>query len=309
MIYTCTLNPSVDYHLSADSIQLGALNKMKDEAKVPGGKGINVSRVLKRLTIESKALGFTGGFTGNFIKDYLRDESVIFDFIEVQGDTRINVKLHSDKETEINAQGPHISAEKVHELLRKINELNQGDILVLAGSIPGSLPTTIYNEMMKQVAEKDVKVVVDTTKQGLHDVLSQKPFLIKPNHHELAELFDVEINEVQDAIPYGKKLIDMGAENVIVSMSGMGALLFTKNNSYYANVPNGKVVNTVGAGDSLVAGFIASYVKNRDLPKAFQYGVAAGSATAFSNGFCTMKKIQALMKDIQVKELIEEVTT
>ncbi|RBW71003.1 1-phosphofructokinase [Bacillus taeanensis] len=305
MIYTCTLNPSVDYLVQADKIQIGELNRIENEMKIPGGKGINVSRVLKRMNVESKALGFIGGFTGEFVRDALKAEYIGCNFVSVSGDTRINVKLKADKETEINADGPIILAEELEQLMEKLDALTPEDILVLAGSIPKSLPSSLYKQIMEHVQHKNVKVVVDTTGQTLLDVLPLKPFLVKPNHHELGELFNVTIETVEEAIPYGRKLVEMGAENVIVSMAGMGALFFTKNSVHYANVPSGELKNSVGAGDSVVAGFIGSYVKKGSLLHAFKYGVTAGSASAFSIGFCTEEYIQTLINQVKIREINE----
>jgi 1-phosphofructokinase len=307
MIYTCTLNPSVDYLVEADNIQLGKLNRITKEAKIPGGKGINVSRVLKGLGIENKALGFIGGFTGRFVEEFLHSEKISCGFVTVNGDTRINVKLKADTETEINAAGPEIGEDELQQLMKKVDQLKRNDILVLAGSIPNSLPSQLYKIIMERLANKGVKVVVDTTGQALADVLAHKPFLIKPNHHELGELFNQSISSVEEAIPYGKKLVEMGAEHVVVSMAGLGALFFTKEKAYYANVPKGEVKNSVGAGDSVVAGFLASHVKEGDLKNAFRYGVTAGSASAFSKGFCTEESIELLINEVKLTEIKEGV--
>ncbi|RBW71040.1 1-phosphofructokinase [Bacillus taeanensis] len=305
MIYTCTLNPSVDYLVEADCIQLGELNRITKEAKIPGGKGINVSRVLNGLEIKNKALGFIGGFTGRFVEEYLQNEQIGCDFVTVNGDTRINVKLKADQETEINAAGPKITEKELKQLMEKFDQLKRDDILVLAGSIPHSLPAQLYKNVMERLVNKGIKVVVDTTGQSLADVLQLKPFFIKPNHHEVAELFNVSITSVEEAVPYGRKLVEMGAEHVVVSMAGMGALFFTKDQVYYANVPKGEVKNSVGAGDSVVAGFLVSYVTNGDLTEAFRYGVTAGSASAFSKGFCTKELIEELISEVQIKNVKE----
>ncbi|MEH7384643.1 1-phosphofructokinase [Bacillus sp. JJ1521] len=303
MIYTVTLNPSIDYFIEVDDFNVGELNRIKNDRKSPGGKGINVSTVLQNVGTKSVALGFIGGFTGQFLNDALKERNIKTDFIAVEGDTRINVKLHSNVETEINGSGPQITSTELEQLLDKFNHLRKGDVLVLAGSIPASLPTTLYKQVAKNLKDKQVKIVVDATKDLLVEVLPFKPFLIKPNHHELAEIFDVEINNAEEAIPYGKKLIEMGAEHVIVSMADKGSLLFVGDEVYFANIPEGKLVSSVGAGDSVVAGFIASYSKNQNAIEAFRFGATAGSATAYSEGLATEEKINELISQIQVKKL------
>ncbi|MBE4910166.1 1-phosphofructokinase [Bacillus luteolus] len=302
MIYTCTLNPSIDFIVHINDFKMGDLNKISKEMKYPGGKGINVARVLKRLGIKSKALGFVGGFTGEFIEDYLHSEEIDFDFIKVNGDSRINIKLKTDVETEINGLGPSISSEQLSEMLEKIKSLSSEDVLVLAGSIPVSLPEDIYVKMAEICRQNDVKVIVDASGKTLLKTLEFKPFLLKPNHHELGELFDVEITTPEEAVPYGKKLVELGAENVIVSLAGKGALLINKDMVLHANVPSGIVENSVGAGDSVVAGFIGTYMNDRDLKEAFKMGVASGSATAFSPDLCTREQVYTLRKQIEVVE-------
>ncbi|WP_453996081.1 1-phosphofructokinase [Bacillus nitroreducens] len=303
MIYTVTLNPSIDYFIELDEFKVGELNRIKTDRKSPGGKGINVSTVLQNVGVESVALGFVGGFTGKFLIDTLTEKNIKTDFIKVEGDTRINVKLHSDVETEINGAGPQITSTELEQLLDKINQLQKGDVVVLAGSIPSSLPATLYQQIAENLKDKEVRVVVDATRDLLVEVLPYKPFLIKPNHHELGEIFGVEIKDEEDAIPYGKKLIEMGAQHVIVSMAEKGSLLFVKDTVFFANIPEGKLLNSVGAGDSVVAGFIASYSKNQDVTEAFRYGATAGSATAYSEGLATEEKINELISQVHVKEL------
>ncbi len=302
MIYTCTLNPSIDFIVHINDFKMGDLNKISKEMKYPGGKGINVARVLKRLGIKSKALGFVGGFTGEFIEDYLQSEEIDFDFIKVNGDSRINIKLKTDFETEINGLGPSISPEQLNEMLEQIKSLSSEDVLVLAGSIPVSLPEDIYAKMAEICRQNGVKVILDASGKTLLKTLEFKPFLLKPNHHELGELFDVEITTPEEAVPYGKKLIELGAENVIVSLAGKGALLINKDMVLHANVPSGIVKNSVGAGDSVVAGFVGTYMKDKDLKEAFRMGVASGSATAFSPDLCTREEVFTLRKQIEVVE-------
>lgn len=303
MIYTVTLNPSIDFIVEVDDFKIDHLNRIDRENKFPGGKGINVSRVLNALEIPSKALGFVGGFTGGFIQDTLENEGVQTDFVKVKEDSRINIKLKTGQETEINGQGPALTKENIDELLKQLEGLQEGDILVLAGSIPPSLPKTFYSDLTKQFSQRGVKVVVDAGGSVLKEVLADRPFLVKPNHHELSELFGVSIKTVEEVIPYGKKVVEMGAQNVIVSMAGDGALLFTNGEVYSATIPKGKVVNSVGAGDSLVAGFIGTYQKENDFIKAFQIAVATGSATAFSRDLATKDKINSLLDQVTITKL------
>ncbi|MBH0163236.1 1-phosphofructokinase [Fictibacillus sp. 26RED30] len=303
MIYTCTLNPSIDYIARVEDFKEGHLNRTSDTFVYPGGKGINVSRVLKHLGIDSTALGYTGGFTGAFLKDFLTEEQILHDFINVSEVTRINVKLKSHKETEINGLGPSISTEKQHDLLQKIDHMSEGDFLLLAGSIPPSISEDFYAEIAKKCKDQGIHAVIDTAGEALRKTLSFQPFLIKPNHHELGELFQTNVNNKEDAIFYGKKLLEAGVQNVIVSMAGDGAIFLNKDTVLISNVPVGTVKNSVGAGDSVVAGFLSQIIQERDLSTAFQYGVAAGSATAFSEDLCTLEQVESLRKQIVIEEL------
>jgi 1-phosphofructokinase len=300
MIYTVTLNPSVDYIVEVDNFQIGNLHRMRREEKFPGGKGINVSRVLTRMHVPTKALGFIGGFTGSYIKQTLQKEGIVVNFISVEGDSRINIKLKSGVETEINGDGPAITEQHWGELLQQIEAIQAGDIVVVSGSIPSSLPMNLYEIIVKVCVSKGVKIVVDASGDALLHAIPYHPFLIKPNHHELGELFQTKIDTIEDAIPYGRKLIDMGAENVIVSMGAAGAILCTKESVYVANVPKGNVINSVGAGDSLVAGFIGTYWRMNDKEEAFKVSVATGSATAFSYDLCTIEHVQELKEQVHV---------
>lgn len=303
MIYTVTLNPSIDYIVEVDQFQLDALNVIDRESKFPGGKGINVSRVLTNIGISSKALGFVGGFTGKFIQESIEAEGIVHDFVNVVDDSRINIKLKTGQETEINGQGPSLTDENILTLYSKLEKLEEGDVLILAGSIPPTLPMTLYSDLTAKYSERGVKVIVDAGGKILAEVLKEKPFLVKPNHHELSDLFGAQIETVDEVIPYGRKVIEMGAENVIVSMAGAGALLFTKEATYTATIPKGKVLNSVGAGDSLVAGFIGTYTKENDFVKAFKYAVATGSATAFSRDLASKEKIESLLDQVQITKL------
>lgn len=305
MIYTVTLNPSVDYIVQLEALQPGKLNRSSTEAKFPGGKGINVSRVLKRMGVDSKPLGFIGGFTGQYIEDYLRKEAIPPDFVKVKEDTRINIKLKAEAETEINASGPQISAADFQALKDKIKQLTLDDILVLAGSIPSSLPASTYEELVQLCAKNGTGFVVDAEGELLTKVLSYQPFLIKPNHHELGEIFQTKITSCEQAIEYGKKLVEEGAQNVIVSLAGDGAVFINKEISLIANVPNGEVKSSVGAGDSMVAGFLAKYAETNDVELAFQYCVASGSATAFSIGLCSPEEVEHLREFVKIKRYEE----
>ena len=302
MIYTVTFNPALDYIIRLDKLLIGETNRVSYEQALGGGKGINVSIVLKNMGIDNTALGFCAGFTGGEIIRQLNEHNCRHDFIQLdEGFSRINVKLRDAQcETEINGQGPSIPEAKVQELWDKLNTLQPGDGLVLAGSIPHSLPDDIYQQILKQLTPKGVKVIVDATKDLLVNVLPYKPFLVKPNHHELAEIFNPELKSREDIITYGKKLQAMGAENVIVSMGGDGAVLIASDGeTYYSPVPKGKLVNSTGAGDSLVAGFITGYVETKDLHKAFLRGVATGSASAFSTQLATRQEVEALLATLQ----------
>lgn len=301
MIYTLTLNPSVDYIIEVPEVYLGELNRLEKTSKFAGGKGINVSKVLKRMGVQSKALGFVGGFTGSFIETQLLAEKIETDFVKVEEDTRINVKLKADKETELNASGPTISAEKLQELKDKIASLTSDDLLVLAGSVPSTLPKTTYEELVKICHENNVSFVVDAEGELLKAVLPYQPFLIKPNHHELGDLFGTTITNAQEAIPYGKKLLEMGAQNVIVSLAGEGAILISQHEELISTVPKGEVKSSVGAGDSMVAGFLAKYEETQDMKESFRYSIAAGSATAFSIGLCTKEKVVSLLPQVQLQ--------
>lgn len=303
MIYTCTLNPAIDYFLQVDNFRAGELNHVKADRKMPGGKGINVSRVLKHLGQASKCLGFIGGFTGDFIKEKLAEEGIETDFVAVNGDTRINVKLKSNTETEINGVAPQITDDQLDALFAKLEKLTSEDILVLSGSVPGTLPVTIYKDMIEKVAGSRAKVVADTSGVAFKRVVTAKPFLIKPNHHELGEYFGVTVESFDDVKKYGKKLVDEGIEHVIVSMGGKGAIYIDKDEYLFAPPAKGELKNSVGAGDSLVGGFLSEYVVSGDFRKAFQKGAASGSATAFSVDLCSKEKVEELLPQIKVSNI------
>ena len=296
MIYTVTFNPSLDYIVSINNFQMGKTNRTAKEQMLPGGKGINVSTVLWNLGIESTALGFTAGFTGKEIEKRSREIGFACDFIPVEhGFSRINIKLKDFDGTEINGMGPAIDASAVDILLGKLDQLKAGDILVLAGSIPDSMPDSIYRDILARLSKKDVLFVVDATKDLLMNVLEYRPFLIKPNNHELGEIFQKNLSTREEVIPYARKLQELGARNVLVSMAGEGAVLLDENGRVYMQpAPKGTLVNAVGAGDSMVAGFIAGWEQKRDYLHAFKMGISAGSASAFSEFQATRKEIDRI---------------
>ena len=302
MIYTVTFNPSLDYIVSVDKFATGKVNRTGDEKIFAGGKGVNVSIVLKNLGYENTALGYTAGFTGNEIERILQEKGISTRFKNVTtGISRINVKLKSDEETEINGQGPTITTEDVEALYDRLDtDLKEGDILVLAGSIPDVMSQETYSNIMKRLENKNINIIVDATKDLLVNVLKYHPFLIKPNNHELGEIVGAEINTREEACMYAKKLQEMGAKNVLVSMAGEGAVLVTETGEeYQSEPPKGKVVNSVGAGDSMVAGFIAGYLKNHSYEEAFKMGLCTGSASAFSHELATKDEVESLMKDFE----------
>ena len=302
MIYTVTFNPALDYIVRLDSFAAGGINRVNYEQVLGGGKGINVSIVLANMGIKSTALGFIAGFTGEEIKRQLITQNVDFDFVQLpEGFTRINVKVKADVETEINGQGPNISEAKQQELFDQLDKLQEGDTLVLAGSIPNTLPDDIYERIMGRLQGKGIRIIVDATKKLLMNVLKYNPFLIKPNHQELGEMFGVTLKTDEEIITHAKKLQEQGAQNVLISMAGDGAILLTaEGKSYKSPAPKGKLVNSVGAGDSMVAGFITGYTEsNGDFKQAFYMGVATGSASAFSENLATRAEVEALLKTIK----------
>lgn len=297
MIYTVTFNPSLDYIINIENLKMGETNRSSSEMILSGGKGINVSTVLKNLGFENVALGFIAGFTGKEIEKGAKEFGINTDFIELrEGLSRINVKIKADKETEINCTGPSISPDELEMLYSKLRELKDGDILVLAGSVPPSLPQDIYEKIMEMLQNKGIKIVVDATKDLLLNVLKYNPFVIKPNNHELGEMFGVVLKTEEEIIEYAKKLQDMGARNVLISRAGDGAIMITENGEIYKSAaPKGTVVNSVGAGDSMVAGFIAGYLNNGSYEEAFKTGVATGSASAFSKYLATKEEVLEIL--------------
>ena len=300
MIYTVTFNPSLDYIVSVDDFKLGLTNRTSSELMLPGGKGINVSTVLMNLGIENTALGFTAGFVGKEIIRRLHEMGVKSEFIQIsEGVSRINLKLKSIDGTEINGAGPVISKDKVEELMKKLEELGEGDVLFLAGSIPSSMPDDMYEQIMARLDGKGVMIVVDATKDLLVNVLKYHPFLVKPNNHELGEIFGVELKDRESVIPYAKKMQEMGATNVLVSMAGEGAVLAAADGKVYlAPAPKGKLVNGVGAGDSMVAGFLTGWLKRQDYREAFHMGIATGSASAFSEYLAGREQVEDVYRQV-----------
>ena len=300
MIYTVTLNPAIDYVMEVDSLEQGSTNRSRGEAFYPGGKGINVSVVLKSLGLESIALGFAAGFTGKALEEMLRERAIVPQLIFLpDGETRINVKLKGQQITEVNARGPHIPSRSLEQMMERLALLKQGDILVLAGSIPGTLPEDIYEQVLKRLAGQGVEYVVDAAGQLLLRVLKYRPLLIKPNYQELEELFGPVPNREEEIARCGKKLQELGARNVMISLGAQGAMLLSEQGSVYAMptlAPKEKVKNTVGAGDSMVAGFLAGYLDKKDYVYAFRLASAAGGATACSDTLATGSQIQTLME-------------
>lgn len=300
MIYTVTFNPSIDYIVSVDAFELGKTNRTINELMLPGGKGLNVSTVLYNLGVQNTALGFMAGFVGTEIKRLAEETGYLCDFIEVKnGVSRINVKMKDFDGTEINGMGPEIDEEALEKLMDQLKLLKEGDTLVLAGSIPASMPKSIYSDILKMLEDRGIHFVVDATKELLLNVLPYHPFLIKPNNHELGEIFGVKLEKKEQVEPYARKLQEMGARNVLISMAGEGAVLLDETgNVYLLDAPKGKLVNAVGAGDSMVAGFIAGWEERKDYGHAFKTAVCAGSASAFSEVLATKEEVVRLYESI-----------
>lgn len=298
MIYTVTLNPAIDYIMRMDELHMGITNRSNSEEYYCGGKGINVSLVLAELDIPSTALGFIAGFVGDAIDKWVANTYVTTDFIRLKsGISRINVKIKAGEETEINGQGPDIAEDELEALMMKVDHIQDGDTLVLAGSIPSTLPDDTYERMLERISDKDVRIVVDATKQLLVNSLKYKPFLIKPNKQELSEIFDVDVQTKEDIVTYAKKLQNMGARNVLISLGGDGAMLVDEDGQIHeAGVIKEKVVNTVGSGDSMVAGFVAGYEMKNSYSYALTLGSVCGNATAFLPWLATKEKINELLE-------------
>ena len=298
MIYTVTLNPSIDYVVRLESLVTGITNRTTSEEYYFGGKGINVSCVLAELDLESTAFGFVAGFTGEAIEKGIRNDKIITDFIKLEkGISRINIKIKAGEETEINCQGPHIEENELLRLLNKVDRINDGDTIVIAGNVPNTMPDDVYERILERIKNKKVRIVVDATKKLLLNSLKYKPFLIKPNRQELSEIFETEVSAEADIEKYAKELQKLGAQNVLISLGGDGAMLIDEfGEKHKQGVLKEKVINTVGSGDSMVAGFIAGYEKEHSYPYALKLGSACGNATAFLSGLATKEKINELLK-------------
>ena len=303
MIYTVTLNPSIDYIVRLDKVLIGSVNRMDSDDKFTGGKGINVSRVLKRLGIENTATGFIGGFTGKFITDTLKEEGISSHFVEVEQDTRINVKIKADAETEINGPGPEISSQKLEELEKFLSSLTSGDTVVFAGSSPKNLGNIVYKELIGLTRKTGAQVVCDFEGQTLLDSLEFEPLLVKPNNHELGDIFGIKLESLDQIESYARQILDKGAQHVIISMASDGALLVTRDGAYFAKPIKGNVKNSVGAGDSMVAGFTGEFVRSGDVIQAFKWGVACGTATTFSDDLATADYIKEIYEKVEVEKI------
>ena len=302
MIYTLTLNPAIDYYMSIENFQLGSLNLLEEGYTLPGGKGINVSKVLKNFSVESKALGFVGGFTGDYIKKHLNEYEIESDFIELQENTRINIKLKTkDSETEIVGKSPTISKENIEELLKKFEEIKKDDVVILSGSVPNSISKSIYADIIK-LLPKDCKVILDTRGLPFVEGLKEGVFLTKPNNHELEEFFNRKLNNIEEIIQAGKDLQALGSKNVLISLGKDGSILITEKEVYIGNAPQGKLISSVGAGDSMVAGVVYGIAKGMTLEDSYKYGIASGSSTAFSEGLTTFEGMNSLLNKIEIKK-------
>lgn len=300
MIYTVTFNPSLDYVVALPELVVGGINRADRETIYPGGKGVNVALVLGNLGIPAKMLGFIAGFTGREIERLAKAHGGDCDFISLdEGCSRINLKISAREETAVNGQGPDISASKLELLLQQIDGLQEDDVLVLAGSIPSVLPDDIYEQILQRLAGRSVRTVVDATGDLLKNVLKYRPFLIKPNQFELGELFGVELHSDEEIAAYAEKLQALGARNVLVSLGGDGALLLAEDGKAYRQAsPKGEMVNTVGAGDSMVAGFLAGYMDKEDVVEALRLGVCTGSASAFHDWLATKDEIRKVLASL-----------
>ena len=305
MIYTVTLNPSIDYVIKVDKLTTGNINRVNEEHVYPGGKGINVTRILKSLDNDNIALGFVSGFTGDYIINSLQELNLKSDFIKVkQGFTRINVKVKSEEETEINGQGPKISEEELNQFYKVIDKLVDGDILILSGSIPSCLDERLYESIMKKVEDRDIKVIVDATKNLLLNVLKYKPFLIKPNDEEIKDIFGIEITNKEDVIKVLEFLYKSGAQNIFLTMGEKGSYFYNGENIYFATAQKVKLMSSACAGDSALAGFLSIWLENPDnIEKALKRASATGANVAESNAIGNLKKVEEYTKNIKVRRV------
>ena len=303
MIYTVTLNPSIDYIVRLDKVNVGSVNRMESDDKFAGGKGINVSRVLKRLGIDNTATGFIGGFTGKFITDTLENEAIATKFVQVSEDTRINVEIKADAETEINGTGPTVSPEQLITLKDILLGLSEKDTVVFAGSSNKNLGNVVYKELISLTRQTGAQVVCDFEGQTLIDSLEFQPLLVKPNNHELGDIFGMKLENLDEIEKYAREILAKGAQYVIISMAGDGALLVTKDGAYFAKPIKGIVKNSVGAGDSMVAGFTGEFVRSGNAVEAFKWGVACGTATTFSDDLATAAFINETYEKVEVEKI------
>lgn len=302
MIYTLTLNPAIDYYMTMENFQLGALNSLEEGYTLPGGKGINVSKVLKNFSVESVALGFIGGFTGDYIIKHLKEYQIENDFVTLNENTRINIKLKTkDSETEIAGISPKITVENIDELLKKFQQVKKEDIVILSGSVPSSVKATIYADIIK-LLPKEAKIILDTRGVPFVEGLKANVYLTKPNNHELEEFFNRKLNNLDEIIEAGKELQKLGSENVLISLGKDGSILITKDEVYVGNAPQGKLISSVGAGDSMVAGIVYGIAQGNSLVEAYKYGIASGSSTAFSEGLTTIDGMKSLLNKIEIKK-------
>ena len=304
MVYTLTLNPAVDYYIDMNNFEEGELNKVNNAYTLAGGKGINVSKVLKNFNVDSIALGFCGGFTGDYIKKHLKEYGIKENFIYLEEDTRINIKLKTEKtESEIAGKSPNVPKEKTDELLTFINtNIKENDILVLSGSVPNSVSSSIYKEIINKSC-KNIKIILDARDEAFKIAVKEKVFLTKPNKKELGEYFNKTIETTEDIIKYAKELIKEGSENVIVSLGKEGSVLVTKDEVYIGNAPEGKLISSVGSGDSMVAGIVYGLSKNLSLSDAYKYAIASGSSTACSEGLTTFENMNNFLEKVEIKKI------
>ncbi|AGZ26086.1 MULTISPECIES: 1-phosphofructokinase [Staphylococcus] len=303
MIYTVTFNPSIDYVMFVEDFKIDGLNRAQDTNKFAGGKGINVSRVLKTLEVDSTALGFAGGFPGDFIAQTLKDSDIHTDFVQVDEDTRINVKLKTGQETEVNAQGPNVTDAQFQSLLNQIKETTDKDTVIVAGSVPKSIPSDAYAQIAKITQQTGAQLVVDAEKDLVETVLEYQPLFIKPNKEELEVMFNASVKSDEDVIKYAKQILDNGAQSVIVSLGGDGAIYVDRQQSIKAVNPKGKVINTVGSGDSTVAGMVAGLATGLSVKDAFKQAVASGTATAFDADLATKDAIENIKSQVTISVL------
>lgn len=300
MIYTVTVNPALDYVMQLPEVKDGETNRSSDTQFLAGGKGINVSQILNQLGVDNTAWGFVGGFTGEELIRQLNVKKISSDFVRISDDTRVNVKIHAQEETEINAAGPDITAQEVAAFKSRLDDLEAGDVVVLSGSLAPSLPTDFYESLLPLIREKGAEFVVDTTGEALLRTLKFNPLVIKPNHHELADLFDTSFSSTADMLEAAKKLQKLGAQNVMISMAGEGAYLVTADHVYHANAATGTAVNSVGAGDSMIAGFVGTWFEKHDAAEGLRVGSACGGATAFTEDIAIKSQIDAVLPQIKI---------